>query len=211
MNGVIAMVRMDLLKLLSMGKSLLLYLLVLLFFTMNDALFYLGSLLVLYVAVYTMSAYDEQSKGIYLDGALPVSRAQRVQAAYLYDLVVLALSVVLSAAFSTALSTVGLRVGALSALSLQLAFLAGVAFLSTVQPLILWLGTTRARWWVLGLYCLGFATSGFLTAGTKAASIAVAVLDVSLSGVGVALAGMAMLVISYLVASRLYGRRQFTE
>lgn len=207
MNQIASLVRMNLLKLMSLGKLFIFYAVIAVVFCMSSSLIPFAYILLLYLIVYAPHAYDEQSKGNYLIGALPVSRTQVVQANYLYA----ALSL---AAISVVLMVINKLLAILLPMSIQFngvsigglfsgLFFTGCVFIGLVLPLVLYLGVTKARYVVMALYILCFAASGVLLSFLKN--------QIQVSPLIMVVFGAVLLVISYMVALQLYGKREFRE
>lgn len=113
--------------------------------------------IVVYFFVYTPAAYDEQSKGDYLTGSLPVRREKLVAAKYLYDLAVVAGACLAALAAGGIGAALKLGRGGSVTGMLPVLILIGCAFTAFVQPLILGFGVTRARYWILAAYAFGVA------------------------------------------------------
>lgn len=204
MNDLRKLLQMELLKLGSIGKVMIINGILFICFTMSPAMAGIAYVLFVYMWVYTPAAYDEQNKGEYLVCTLPVSRGQIVLAKYLYSL------------FGIVLSTVFCMVGKMLSAALQFQFfgksstdvvftpegyfLFGCAFCALIVPLILKLGVTRARYWAMGLYILGIGISSFLAYSNFSFYL-------ELSGI---LLGMILLVISYWIAVCLYQKKELT-
>lgn len=118
--------------------------------------------IVVYFFVYTPAAYDEQSKGDYLTGSLPVRREKLVAAKYLYDLAVVAGACLAALAAGGIGAALKLGRGGSVAGMLPVLILIGCAFTAFVQPLILGFGVTRARYWILAAYAFGVAAATVL-------------------------------------------------
>lgn len=212
MNEIMGVIRMDLLKLRSVGGAILPLLLVALFLSATTSA---GAVVFLFVVtvyffVYTPAAYDEQSKGDYLTGALPVNRGRLVTAKYLYDLFVIAGACLVSAAAGGIGSLLKLGRGG-SAAFLPVLILIGCAFTAIVQPLILGLGVTRARYAIMAAYAFGVAAATVLGINVgKPRTQAAFALPGALAPALIA-AGALLLAVSYPIARRLYSRRQFTD
>lgn len=88
----LSVIRMDLLKLRSVAGAMFPLLIIVFFLsaTLSVSAAVFLYVIVVYFFVYTPAAYDEQSKGDYLTGSLPVRREKLVAAKYLYDLAVVA-------------------------------------------------------------------------------------------------------------------------
>ena len=92
MKEMLSVIRMDLLKLRSVAGAMFPLLIIVFFLsaTLSVSAAVFLYVIVVYFFVYTPAAYDEQSKGDYLTGSLPVRREKLVAAKYLYDLAVVA-------------------------------------------------------------------------------------------------------------------------
>ena len=90
MKEMLSVIRMDLLKLRSVAGAMFPLLIIVFFLsaTLSVSAAVFLYVIVVYFFVYTPAAYDEQSKGDYLTGSLPVRREKLVAAKYLYDLAV---------------------------------------------------------------------------------------------------------------------------
>lgn len=201
------LLRLDFLKLYSMGGWTIAYA-ALLFCLIADArTASLGFIILAYAAIYVPMAYDEQSKGGYLLCTLPVTRREIVRAKYLYALLLIVLSI-LAMAVATSLATTisgGLILSALPLLPVLSIF--GSGYIALVLPLVLYLGVTKSRILVMGLYALSICGTTFYSSIYRDMDIALP----HISALTVALVVAVLLVISYLVAVRLYERREFTE
>ena len=210
MSEVTNLVRMDLWKLLSLGKSLAIYVVVLLVF-LQFQMALVAPVLLLYLTTYILAYYDDQSKGGCLAGSLPVTRAQQVQAKYLLDLAVLAVARFLGTACSWLAERFGMQ-GGLSLEEVWLMFLAGAVFIAVAQPMLLLFGPLKARWWIFGIYFVMFGAVAALASLTAAApGWAWTLVSGSFTPLAGVILGWAALLISYLVAVRRYGRREFTD
>ena len=207
MGNVQKLVKMDFLKLLSLGKVLVLYLLFLLVFAADMRMISFGYMIFLYMGVYGPMSYDEASKGNYLLGTLPVSRKQVVQAKYLYALAVLLAAHLLIGLINLVIGLFPVSQKLESAMgALPVLFLLGAVFAAVVLPLVLYLGVMKARWWVMGLYMLAFMGGGTVLALSTGFGVSGPPQSASLY-----LVSAGLLMVSYFGALRLYSRRQFTE
>ena len=77
MTNVTNLIAMDLRKLLSLRGMLVFYALFIVAFSAVVNLTVIAFVMALYISIYTLAAYDDQSRGIYLLGTLPVSRTQK--------------------------------------------------------------------------------------------------------------------------------------
>ena len=209
MENVKNLVRMEGYKLLCIRKALFGYLALMVFsaFAIQSAGFFF--FILLYLLTYTPTAYDEQSKGEYHIGMLPVERVQVVQAKYLVslaELVVLPLLIGLSGGLVNCLIEIPDNYQISFGVVLSL-FFGGAMFVGVVMPCLLWLGSIRARYLVMTIYLLSFAGMG-----------AISYLDnqwmnhiAQAGGIWLIPSGLAVLLFSYAVAVPLYRRRQFTS
>lgn len=202
MNDLGKLLQMELLKLSSLGKVMVINGIVLICFTMSPTTAGIAYVLFVYMWVYTPAAYDEQNKGEYLVCTLPVSRGQIVLAKYLYSLIGILLSVALCVIGRTLSSATQLQFFGKSSMDVVFTpegyFLFGCIFCALIIPLILKLGVTKARYWAMLLYILGIAVSTFL---------AYAKFSVYLEISGI-LIGVAVLVVSYWVSVSLYQKKE---
>lgn len=208
-----AVVRMDLLKLRSVGGAILPLLLVALFLSavMNANAVIFLFVVIIYFFVYTPAAYDEQSKGDYLTGALPVRRERIVAAKYLYDLAVVAGACLVALAANGVGAALRPGEGGRAAGVLPVLILIGCAFTAVVQPLILGLGVTKARYAILVVYALGVAAATALGVNTAQTRMQAMSLLPGWMPSSMILLGALLLAVSYPIARRLYARREFTD
>lgn len=209
MENVRNLMRMEGYKLLCIRKILFGYLALMICsaFAMQSAVFFF--FILLYLLTYTPIAYDEQSKGEYHMGMLPVERVQVVQAKYLValaELVILPLLVGISGGLVNSLleTPESYRLSFDVVLTL---FFGGTMFVGVVMPCLLWLGSIRARYLVLALYILLLAAMG---AGSYLNNQWINH-TASAGGIWLIPSGLAILLFSYAVAVPLYRRRQFTS
>ena len=213
MKEILAVIRMDLLKLRSVAGAMFPLLIVVFFLsaTLSVSAVVFLYVIVVYFFVYTPAAYDEQSKGDYLTGALPVRRGKLVAAKYLYDIAVIAGACLAALAAGGVGAALKLGRGGSVAGMLPVLILIGCAFTSVVQPLILGLGVTKARYWILAAYAFGVAAATVL--GMNVGGMRPQTLPALPGWLAppLILLGAALLAVSYPIARRLYVRRQFTD
>lgn len=192
MSDILAVIRMNLLKLFNCGTEMILIVAALVCVIGYTSGISAVFVVFLYLLIYMVPAYDDQSHGAYLLHALPLTRRQIVRACYLYDLLALAAICLIGAALS--------KTDAMQSVSLL--FLMGAVFVSVTQPLILYFGALKARYAILLMYVVAFALSG----------IAGELLNTHTSGVTLtgapAAAGTGLLLISYFAAQALYSRKE---
>ncbi|MFR9189174.1 MAG: ABC-2 transporter permease [Anaerotruncus massiliensis (ex Togo et al. 2019)] len=169
----LSVIRMDLLKLRSVAGAMFPLLIIVFFLsaTLSVSAAVFLYVIVVYFFVYTPAAYDEQSKGDYLTGSLPVRREKLVAAKYLYDLAVVAGACLAALAAGGIGAALKLGRGGSVTGMLPVLILIGCAFTAFVQPLILGFGVTRARYWILAAYAFGVAAAtvlGMNVGGTRA-------------------------------------------
>lgn len=213
MKEMLAVIRMDLLKLRSVAGAMFPLLIIVFFLsaTLSVSAAVFLYVIVVYFFVYTPAAYDEQSKGDYLTGSLPVRREKLVAAKYLYDLAVIAAACLAALAAGGVGTALKLGRGGSVAGMLPVLILIGCAFTAVVQPLILGLGVTKARYAILAAYAFGVAAATVL--GMNVGGMRAQTLPALPGWIAplLVLTGAALLAVSYPIARRLYARRQFTD
>ena len=210
MSAVLQLVKMDLLKLLSLKKIMLLVLglVVVLGVTMGDFIAIIPILL-LYCTSFLVVAYDDASKGNYLYGSLPVTRTQIILSKYLNSLFVLVLSILLLYGVSLAGSAFGATLIAPELLLGSL--IAGVLFISVMLPFVLVLGANKSRIIVLILYMISFSA---VTSLQDVLSIHAGAFLNALSAVPTfvwVLLPFLLLVASFFISRAFYVKREFTD
>lgn len=192
MSNIVAVIRMNLLKLLSCGPEMILIvaaIVCLIGYTSGAPAIFV---VFLYLLIYMVPAYDDQSHGVYLLHALPLTRRQIVRAYYLYDLLALAVICLIGVALT--------RADIMQSASLL--FLMGAVFVSVTQPLILYFGAAKARFAILLMYVVAFALSGIASELLK-----MHVSSLPLTGAS-AVVGAALLLVSYFAAQALYSKKE---
>ncbi|NBI79956.1 ABC-2 transporter permease [Anaerotruncus colihominis] len=192
MSDILAVIRMNLLKLFNCGAEMILIVVILVCVIGYTSGISAVFVVFLYLLIYMAPAYDDQSHGAYLLHALPITRRQIVRAYYLYDLLALAAICLIGAVLA--------RADAVQSASLL--FLMGAVFVSVTQPLILYFGAVKARFAILLMYVVIFALSGIV-----GELLEIRVSGLPLTGAPAAV-GAALLLFSYLVAQALYNRKE---
>lgn len=211
MNMIWNLVRMDFIKFKSLQKSQIFYMLLIVVLALIGPDFSLFSVvLLLYMMTYTIPAYDDMYKADYLTGTLPSSRSQIVLSKYIFNLFGIAIGVAFLVVENLLYTTpiYGNREFTILPIACLFVMMA-LLFLSISLPLVLILGATKSRIYVLVLYMA--ACAGALPL-MRALRVDTGILEnvmrypVLLVGVG-----LALFAISYLFAQKFYQQKQFFD
>lgn len=211
MSMVWNLVHMDFMKLKSLQRSQFFYMLLIVVLALIGPDFSLFSVvLLLYMMTYTIPAYDDMYKADYLTGTLPASRRQIVLSKYVFNLFGIAMGAVLLVVENLLYTAPIYGNREFDVVPVVCLFvLMALLFLSISLPLVLILGATKSRIYVLILY-MG-ACAGALPL-MKSLQVDTGILEgvmrypVLLVGVGLVLLAM-----SYGFAQKFYQQKQFLD
>ena len=161
MNVLMALVKSDFIKLLSLRRTLLLFGTVTLAFALLPQMLIFSFAVALYGLLYSALAYDDSNAAFNWYGALPVNRRQIFQAKYLFALALILLLVLVTGALSGLSTLVTNRYSPNMLLaSMTIAVTGGILFTAITLPLTLCLGSAKSRIYALLLYIGCFAAMG---------------------------------------------------
>lgn len=211
MSMVWNLVHMDFVKFKSLQRSQFFYMLMIVVLALIGPDFSLFSVvLLLYMMTYTIPAYDDMYKADYLTGTLPASRRQIVLSKYVFNLFGIAMGAVLLVVENLLYTTPIYGNREFDVVPVVCLFvLMALLFLSISLPLVLILGATKSRIYVLILY-MG-ACAGALPL-MKSLQVDTGILEgvmrypVLLVGVG-----LVFLAMSYGFAQKFYQQKQFLD
>lgn len=147
MNSVFSLVKSDYIKLLALKRTMLLFAVASLVFSVIPVLFSAGIIISVYAAVFSVLSYDQASSVHHFYCALPVNRSQIYNSSYLFGfslLFFLSGAMGLVAWLSSFFTPPDFTAGGL-AINILLGIGVGIIYLSIMLPFNLCLGTQKAR------------------------------------------------------------------
>ncbi len=209
MNAILSLVKSDYIKLLALKRTLLLFGLASLVFSVMSVRFTAGIIIGVYALVLTVISYDQASAVHHFYCALPVNRSQIYNARYLFGfslLLLLSMAMGFVAWLSSFFTPPAFSAGGLM-INICIGIAAGVLYLSLMLPLNLCLGTQKARLFNIILYIaffiVGVNHSDFL--------LKIALFLSRLPWLLVLLPVLLLLFLFYFLGLTIYNKKEFKE
>lgn len=207
MNTVMNLIKMDLRKLMSIGKILIFVTGAVLILSTGIQMSSVSFMLGIYMWVYSPWSYDEQNKGEYLTSVLPVKRETFVLAKYAYSFFGLCCILIINGMGRVLMS--GMTKGATNP-PFSVLFLFGAVFIAVALPVILYLGITKSRYVIMLCYIapMILAPIGLVLLEARGAVNSQGSFEMPFS-IWLVPLGIAVMALSFLVGKRFYARREF--
>ncbi len=209
-----ALVKSDFIKLYSLRRTLLIFLLVLFILFLSPQMFSAGVVMLLYGSVFTLLAYDQSAAAYHWYDSLPVTRRQIFFGKYLFGILILLFSCPLMLAIClVAGKTLGKFDPSFLLANLSLGWFLGCFFLSLMLPLTLILGSVKARYFNMIIYIALFAGLSSVS-GADLIGLLPVIGSLSQNLFLLCLlvpAGLILVLLSCFIGSAIYCRKEFID